>query len=289
MIVKDYPNLYQSANNASIKTQHWYITGIRIYLILLVTGVVMTKYAPKTTIWAGIGAVVLLATLLLSIYQAVKRFDIIWYNGRAVAESVKTRTWRFIMRAEPYQDELDFEIVSKHFVNDIHEILVENKKLGQYLTYDENSNSITEEMTRVRLLDINGRRDYYKIKRVDEQRSWYARKARWNTRQSAIWFWCMIVANSIAIVLVILQVAYPNRDIFPVDVFIVLAGSILTWIQVKKFQEISTAYNLTAHEIGILRQNIDFCNTEKKLSEYIKDAENAFSREHTQWVARKNN
>ena len=47
------------------------------------------------------------------------------------------------------------------------------------------------------------------------------------------------------------------------------------------------SYNLTAHEIGIIRANSDSVETEKDLSNFVNEAELAFSREHTQWVARR--
>ncbi len=65
-----------------------------------------------------------------------------------------------------------------------------------------------------------------------------------------------------------------------------MAGGVLTWIQVKRFQEIATAYALTAHEIGIVRGHLADSDTDEEFSEFVKDAENAFSREHTQWVVR---
>jgi archaellum biogenesis protein FlaJ (TadC family) len=283
----DYPSLYQAANNAAVKTQSWYLNAVKFYLILLLVGALLTKFAPKDITWSIFAAIVLLITLALSIYQAFKRFDIIWYNGRAVAESVKTRTWRFIMQAEPYQATTTYPIIARHFTNDVSEILNENKELGKYLTDNGSADSITIEMLNIRSMDLLNRKEYYKKNRVDEQRKWYAKKARWNNRQSIIWFSLMIGANSLAIIFVILQVAYPDNDDFPVEIFIALAGSILTWMQIKRFQDLATSYSLTAHEITLIRQNIDFCNTETELSDYVKDAENAFSREHTQWVARK--
>ena len=67
-----------------------------------------------------------------------------------------------------------------------------------------------------------------------------------------------------------------------------MAGGVLTWIQVKRFQEIATAYALTAHEIGIVRGHLAESDTNEEFSKFVKDAENAFSREHTQWVVRQN-
>jgi len=287
MEAEDYPSLYQSANNASVSTQKLYTTAIRFYLILLILGAVFSKYAPKDVFWSIVSAIVLITTLALSIYQAFKRYDKIWYNGRAVAESVKTRTWRFIMRAEPYENADTIDIVKKRFISDTNEILKENKELGSYLDDECSSNCITEKMFKIRAMDLVDRIDYYRTKRIDNQRLWYATKAKWNKRQSLILFCVMVGANFLAIIFVILQVASPKNNYFPVEPLIVVAGSALTWMQVKRFQDLSTSYNLTAHEITIIRQNSDFVKDELSLSDFVKDSENAFSREHTQWVARK--
>src|SRR5690606_15189811 len=41
--------------------------------------------------------------VFLCIFIGYQKPDRIWYNARAVAESVKTLTWRYMMRAEPFQ------------------------------------------------------------------------------------------------------------------------------------------------------------------------------------------
>ncbi|WP_208609325.1 hypothetical protein [Flavobacterium xinjiangense] len=45
---------------------------------------------------------------------------------------------------------------------------------------------------------------------------------------------------------------------------------------------------MTAHEIILIKSESTIINSEKEFSEYIMNCENAFSREHTQWFARKN-
>lgn len=284
---RSYPSLYQSADRASARSQSNYILAIVVYLCALIISVFLTQFAPPSVVWKIVSAALLLFILFVSIYQAVKRYDVIWYNGRAVAESVKTRTWRFIMRAEPYVDCESIAVVKKVFISDIGEILYENKVIGEHLTDDCSSECITDEMIKIRNLPLSDRKEYYKSNRIDNQRKWYAKKASWNKKQSVIWFGLMVISNSIAIILVLVQIAYPNNKNLPIETFLVLASAVLTWIQVKRFQDLSTSYNLTAHEITIIRQNSDLVNTETDFSDFVKDAENAFSREHTQWVARK--
>jgi len=76
---------------------------------------------------------------------------------------------------------------------------------------------------------------------------------------------------------------------WPTEVFVVTAGAVLTWMQVKRFRELASSYGLAAQEIGIIRGELDEVKTESEFIEFVKDSENAFSREHTQWIARKNN
>ena len=64
--------------------------------------------------------------------------------------------------------------------------------------------------------------------------------------------------------------------------------SIIGWIQIKIFNEIASSYVLAAHEIGIIKTSINQVSTETNFSEFVNEAERAFSREHTQWTARRN-
>lgn len=288
MNYQDFPSLYQSADKASNATQKYYTTAIKFYLILLIIGALLTQYAPKNLFWSIAVAFTLICTLSLAVYQALKRYDKVWYNGRAVAESVKTRSWRFIMKAEPYDNfNLSYHDERK-FISDIKEILRENIELGNYLDHDCATNCITDRMQEIRSMDVELRKNYYRLHRIDEQRKWYSDKAKWNNRRAILWFIIMITANALAIFFVLLQIGYFSSQGFPVEPFIVIAGSALTWMQVKKFQDLSTSYNLTAHEIAIIRDDSNFITNEAELSDFVRDSENAFSREHTQWFARTN-
>ena len=73
----------------------------------------------------------------------------------------------------------------------------------------------------------------------------------------------------------------------PIEVIAFLAGAALTWTQMKKFRELATTYGLTAHEITLVKGEAVNIADDLHFSEYVLNSENAFSREHTQWVARK--
>ena len=59
-------------------------------------------------------------------------------------------------------------------------------------------------------------------------------------------------------------------------------------MQAKRFSDLAASYALAAHEIGFINEQAGRVgNDEEKFSSFVADAETAFSREHTQWVARR--
>jgi hypothetical protein len=58
-------------------------------------------------------------------------------------------------------------------------------------------------------------------------------------------------------------------------------------VQTKKYKELEKSYALTSHEINFIATQKDDIKSDDLLSEYVDNSENAFSREHTQWIARK--
>jgi hypothetical protein len=56
----------------------------------------------------------------------------------------------------------------------------------------------------------------------------------------------------------------------------------------KKHNELKSSYTLAAHEIVLIKSEYASINTDNQLSDFVVNSEAAFSREHTQWTARKN-
>ena len=285
----DLPGLYQSANRASIDEQNKYFFGIGIYLILLIVAALFTFFSDgkNDPTFKIIATILFLATLGIVIWLRLNKPDDIWYNGRAVAESVKTRSWRWMMHTEPYISNNDDEIATKHFIKDLKNILSQNQsligKLGNQASIKE---PISEKMKSIRSFDLKSRFEVYKLERITNQALWYSKKSKFNKRKATLWFWSSVCLHSIAIILLLYNIKDPTLKL-PIEIVAVCATSVLTWLQAKKFNELSFSYSLTAHEIVLIRSEINAINTEEELSDYVMNCENAFSREHTQWVARK--
>jgi hypothetical protein len=282
----DYPSLYRSADDASINAQWWHLSTIKLYLFFLVAATFASTYVGSSHEWIVISAILFFATLGLAILQFNSDKDEIWYYGRAVAESIKTRTWRYIMRAEPYGDSVPDQKVKSKFCNDIRKILRQNTSLVEYLGQHTTDRLVTEKMSRIRSLDLENRLRLYHRDRIEDQLEWYNEKWTDNKNKSIFWFWVMIIFHSMAVILLIYKVANPSNTL-PVESALMAGSGILTWMQVKRFKEHKSAYALTAYEIGIIKERSTNIETEEELSDFVKDTENAFSREHTQWIARR--
>jgi len=143
-------------------------------------------------------------------------------------------------------------------------------------------------MDEIRGMSLAERSQFYLDRRIKEQRAWYIKKAKFNKSAAKKWVLACAVTYGIAIILLVLRPIFPNWGFWPFEPLIVFASSIIGWTQIKKFNELTAAYTLTAHEIGIIQGRVEEADTEKEFSEFINEAELAFSREHTQWVARQN-
>ncbi len=123
----DYPGLYQSADTASIESQRSYFGSLSSYLVLLIviSAIPYLNLPPKTNNF--LLAFLFIISLSIMLWLIYKKPDESWYYGRAVAESVKTRTWRSMMKADPYNDENE-TVNDKLFINDLKLILEQNKK-----------------------------------------------------------------------------------------------------------------------------------------------------------------
>ncbi|QKC92349.1 SLATT domain-containing protein [Mesorhizobium sp. NZP2234] len=126
-------------------------------------------------------------------------------------------------------------------------------------------------------------------KRICDQRKWYEKKARSNKRSAKIWMGLGVIAYAVGFSFIVVRIADPAMPGWPTEPLIVIAASLIGWTQIKKFNELASAYTLTAHEIGLTADLITDANSDEAFSSAVNEAELAFSRERTQWVARQNN
>lgn len=189
------------------------------------------------------------------------------------------------MRADPFNDDTTAET---EFGRLLKELLDQNRNLGGQLEGGSPENAqITDRMLAIRNATYTERRSVYLEERIDDQLKWYSSKVSYNRRMSRNWFAALCVVYAAAIILVLARVGYPSLEHLPTGALLVVASSIISWMQLKKYDELVSAYALTAQEIGIVKSQYRLIADENALSAFVSDAENVFSREHTQWAARR--
>lgn len=281
----DYPALYQSADELSLTSQQAFFRTLFLHLFLLVTAAVMSVSNSPLPELAIVQALVLLGALACSVYLFSVRPDRYWYAGRAVAESIKTVTWRFVSEAEPFHT--NDEVARSHFRQTLKAIIDQNQAVARRLSSNLDGVQITDAMMAMRQTGVEERKRVYIESRIIEQQRWYAKQSAHNKKMATRFFVVLIVTNTMAVLFAIAKIRFPSTPYWPTDALVALAASTLSWMQAQRFSELSASYVLAAHEISLIKEQAASVKTNEDLSRFVGDAENAFSREHTQWVARK--
>ena len=283
----DFPALYITADSASLTAQKNYFTALMLYQYLLVAAAIVAFFWAHNVYGAITSALLFLITLGILVYLKVKEPDDIWYNGRAVAESVKTRTWRWIMKSEPYDKEVTTEQAQRELLSDLKAILKQNRSLSGALEWTPGlGEAISSKMVDIRALRWQDRLTIYKRDRIDNQSTWYSKKSKFNKRRANQWLVASVILHSVAVIMLLYRIKEPATAL-PVVVVALAASAALTWVQAKKHNELNSSYSLAAHEIVLIKGESVSVQNESHLSEFVTNSESAFSREHTQWVASK--
>lgn len=289
---QDYPNYYIAGDSASLKAQSAYVNFVRWDLILMTVSTTISIYNyqslnSKTAVYE-ISALLLVSALLVSVVLKLKRYEDTWYRGRALAESCKTLTWRYVMCSEYFEHSLNVQEAEKRFIERIREIHSEFVDLHDQLSASNLALPIiTDEMIRLRQLGVVERRQYYLNNRIQDQITWYSKKADTNKTKYEAWFIAVISCQFLALLSIVYLIKYPLSNFNFVGLFSTIAASGFSWLQLKKYQENKQAYTTATSELNLIKteSNRDFSDDE--FSKYVLDSENAMSREHTMWLAQK--
>lgn len=289
---KDFPGLYQASDAASLKSQKSYKGIIAYDLISMIIASALAIYnyqdtEPKLWVYV-ISGIFLLVSFTLTLIIRAKKFEDTWYQGRALAESCKTLTWRFITCAESFEVDLEKEVVKDKFILRLKEFSNEFKDLNESL----NAKTIvlpviTEKMWEVRNLNTLERKDFYIQNRINDQKDWYANKAEFNKKKYSNWFLVIIISQLIAILSIAFLIKFPDSNWNLVGFFTTISASALSWLQLKQHQELKQAYTTAAQELNFIQASFGNVNSDNELAEFVLDSENAISREHTLWLAQK--
>ena len=293
MTKSDYPSLLQLSDSASLIEQKIYINLYRIDFALIVLAAFFSSFSLNPTLkicrWCALLALfALILNFGLKLIIQLCKCDRKWFVARAVAESVKTTTWRYITGAEPYEHSLSSKDVDRKFVNELNEILKSAPEAPESLSKGiRNGQQISNRMREIRQINMEGRKNIYLQQRIRNQKDWYNRKAKYNSNKETMWFWIIMSVEFLAILVAIYMLNTLSTVFNPIGIFTTLIVVFAAWNQIKKHRELSQSYTLAAQELTSIESLAIHIKDEEGLSNYVRNAENAISKEHTMWCAKR--
>lgn len=285
----DYPALFKSADKASNAFQKNFLRLIKFEYGLLILAATLAVPKISNASWHVATAFVLVLSVAVLLTRSTWKPEQHWYRARALAESVKTLAWRYSMGAHPF-DHTSTARNRQELKESLSRLVKLNAETVERLPSDAAADEqVTTEMDRLRALPLVERSAYYQQHRVQEQRSWYKNKSEENKKIARRWVIVSVIGYVLAIALSLVRIAIPDWEFWPIEPLIVIAGSILGWVQIKKFNELAASYGVTAQEIGMIKITLQDDISLENFSDFVNEAESAFSREHTSWLARQTN
>jgi hypothetical protein len=294
MTTTDYPALFSASDTASIRAQAAYLRILWAHLFSLVLAGLTARIAgavgPSSyRLLANATAVILAVGLLLMWVLRAKRYEKVWFDCRAVAESVKTAAWRYMMRAPPYDRDEGEAHVDTGFLKDLGNIREARPGVSAHLAgLLSGATQISDAMRRTRALPLDERKKTYLRDRLVDQKTWYEDKARSNRSAASVWFWTVAGLQVVALCLAIVQSDAPLLSIDPVPTIMAIAAAFVAWTQAKRHDELTQSYSLAAQELSSLEALAPTVSDPKNFQTFVTQVEGAISREHTLWMARRN-
>lgn len=280
------PGLFQAADGASGQGQrsHFRSTALRLGLAVLAatSGAVTLEVQSR-----GIDAAAIVTTLafvgvlVVDVFELQTRPGVGWYQGRALAESVKTLAWRYAIGGAPFPVDLPADEADNRFLHRLELLL---RDLPSVVPAPSRGPAITTAMRELRGRSLAERRQAYLAGRISDQRDWYAGRADQHGRR----------ANRIqtaGLLLEVLGVAAALCEVLRIVTFdlagiiAAMIAALAAWMAGKQYRANATAYTLASHELSIIHTRLERAVPETEWSELVADAEAAISREHTTWRA----
>jgi hypothetical protein len=289
---EDYPWLCCASEEASRSAQKWHFRLLRAQLIVffvvtLFNGV--TKVVPfcaQKPISVAI-AIVLFIGIIFTYIAQVRKFDKIWFDARAIAESVKTIAWRYMMRGNPFDAEMTNP--EKAFLAELTEIQNSRPSVQPYLGgQSPEIKPITKYMQEMRATEFSSRKAAYIEHRIRDQKTWYGSKAIWNHQRGNAWYVAVLASQAIALAWAIVAAAYGPFPINFAAFLMTAAASFTAWAQAKRHEDLNNSYSIAAQELLNIELLAEQVGNDSEFRDIVDQAEEAISREHTMWCAKRN-
>jgi hypothetical protein len=288
------PGIFEVADHASLTHQRQYTLEVGLELACIIIAAIAGLLTIKIGIGTGEadipGLVAGLAFFVGFILQAdrqIRQPHRTWYNGRAIAESVKTLAWRYAVGGTPFSKDEDQGKIDSSFRRRILDVIQDIKDSEVTVSRISDKGQISPQMISIRASSWEERKAIYLKERLQDQRAWYTHKANSNKNRAHLWGIMLLITEVLGAVAAFLKAT----GIIQLDLlgFIAAVAAVITsWSQVRQHQNLSQAYAIAVMELSNIIESIDEPQNENDWAIFVGYAEAAISREHTLWRAQHN-
>ena len=282
---EDLPAMYREASDSSARSQNifirWNVINLAVLVLAAIVSALKDPLHEYTTGLTLASAILLAIGAIITFALRKNPFEREWYRSRAIAESVKTLSWRFMTCASPYEHSLAEAEATLRFEKVLHDIAEQESK-----NPIADPGQVTDKMKQVRTRSVTDRKDLYIRERVKDQFGWYKKNSERNSQRGKRAMYVAVMTQVIAVIgAFVLFYLKQNFDLG--GILAAMSASALAWIQLKRFEDLAEAYRTAAKELSRILDEAPTSSTEEALSQFVIDSENALSREHTLWLAKR--
>jgi hypothetical protein len=284
LVEPGYPALFRAADVSAASGQHRLLVATGLRLVALLSAAVLGTFSVNVgrLDLAAVGAAAGLGVaLVVEVWLLTERPDRQWYESRAAAESAKTLAWRYAVAGQPFgiDEQAAEQLLLRRFST------ITGNLHGLVLPDDEADGiQVTDEMRELRAGSLDERREAYRVGRIDDQRRWYAKRARQHGRSVTRWSVFLASMEALGIIAAVLNAVKMINIDLPGIAGALAAGG-LAWSQTRQHQQLTNAYAVAVQELADIASRIDGPRGEAEWAHFVDEVEEAISREHTLWWA----
>jgi hypothetical protein len=280
----DFPQVFRAADATAISGRRRYMsqTGARLLLTVAaaVFGVKAVTLGKSEVDWAALAASgAFFSALALDAFLLHGKPERDWYDGRALAESAKTLTWKWAVGGHPYPIGLPNDALL--FANDLRELRTSSgiEDLAPVV-----GSSVPQALRALRNSPLRDRKEAYLEYRLEDQSRWYANRSKKSKKRATKWRAALLTLEIIGGITGLLK-AVGVVDV-PIDAIVATGmGAIGAWLEAQQHDQVGTAYAVAVADLSDARVRLEISADEDTWAQAVNDAEDAVSREHTRWRA----
>ena len=282
MTEEDLPGFFHDAEKASRQGQRQMLLLSRVRLLSAVAAAVGGAFKWKLgggyDIWAFVALAGFLVALFTEILLWATHPEQKWNAGRALAESIKSLTWRFAVAGDPFS--ADMANARQELQTRIAEVVSAH---GTRLALASTNPAGAARMSELRTSPFEQRKHAYRENRVLDQLMWYRAKALKNEAVANLWRIGLIGGEFVAILFAVLRI----MGAWDVDMSGVMAAAVAggaAWLGLKQHENLYLGYSAAASDLALIYERLVDVD-EADWPAAVAEAEAVISKEHSTWLA----